>query len=222
MLGVPNPNLVVGFVARRRHSPNFAPHPKPAIGFGTLCIHVAAAGDRARPFGARTDAGEIHHVRGLANGGTEAEGRDDGCGRPRGRSVVSGTRLLLTRRSYVTRRHPHVTFRAPRSDVMNPIRAYDGFDSSRHQLPPERRLEAPPERRLEAFSRAHDDRGLPGEHDLAPLLVSTGATGDRPHLAPDPAESLISSGRLPTCPDSDRRTRSRPERLRRSGPDPPG
>ena len=73
MQNVPNPNLLVGFVARRRHSPNFAPHPKPAIGFGTLCMRVAAArGYRARPFGARTDAGEVHHVRGLANGSREA------------------------------------------------------------------------------------------------------------------------------------------------------
>jgi hypothetical protein len=38
---------------------------------------------------------------------------------------------------------------------------------------------------------AHDDSGMPGEHDLAPLLVSTGAAGDRPHPPPYSAESLV-------------------------------
>jgi hypothetical protein len=96
---------------------------------------------------------------------------------------ILDTRVLLARRGYVTRRHPCVTFEAAGGDGTNLTPRYRAFDSSR--------LQVPPDRRLEAFSRAHDDSGLPGEHDLAPLLDSTGAADDRPHPPPDSAESLV-------------------------------
>ena len=42
MRGVTNPNPLAGFVASRRHSPNFAPNPNPAIRFVTFCMTAAA------------------------------------------------------------------------------------------------------------------------------------------------------------------------------------
>jgi hypothetical protein len=65
MRGVTNPNPLAGFVASRRHSPNFAPNPNPAIRFVTFCMTAAARGVvRRSSVIARTDAGEARHVRG--------------------------------------------------------------------------------------------------------------------------------------------------------------